>query len=467
VLIDEGTEAPATSETTDASGTVAAAPSRPRWSWRGLLGTLVPVLVIVVVCTGAVAVHVSNYRQVGPLDEQAHLDVVNRILDGGYPVLGDRLTTATRREVACRGIETPAGFGDRPDCSSYRTKGFPERAFSYEATQPPLYYAVTAEVSRITPGDAFDSIRRVGALWLAIGAVALYFTLRRFRVGAALAVVLSLALALSPPLLLAGSVVSNDIAVWAWAACGLLVLVTLLTGPPLRVPHLLIGAALGVVGGLTKPSALLIVFAFALAALLAQWWAGRWRWGLLLAGALVAGALLSTGAWGLVVNHVQRVPLQHVEPWSRFHIDSLDLEQLYKEPLFNLVTTLHAFVPRSWRLDWRLDVLIQLAVYVEVGILLLPLLSRTANRVGRSVGIAYLSAVAVSGPYYVLLYAYATHMLYGADTRFAFGLIPMMAVVVVAWVQSRWQQWTVAVVLALPGLMYLMLVARLWDTVTR
>jgi 4-amino-4-deoxy-L-arabinose transferase-like glycosyltransferase len=459
VSVREGTGSPAALEPVETRGS-SARTSR-------LLTALLPALLIIVVCAAAVVTHVADYQRLGPLDEQAHLDVVNRILAGSYPVLGDKLTTVTRHEVACRGIETPAGFGDRTDCHTFRRRVYPEHAFSYEATQPPLYYAVTAELSRITPGDGLDSIRRVGALWLSVGAVALYFTLRRFRAGIAVAMVLSLALALSPPLLFAASVVSNDVAVWAWGACGLLVVVALLQRPGLRWWHLLIGAAVGAVGAMTKPSALLIVMAFALAALLVQCWAGRWRGGVLLAGALVAGALLTTGAWGFVVNQVQHVPLQHVDPWRRYHIDSFDPVQLVKQPLFNLVTTQRAFVPTMWRLDWRLGVVVQIAVYVELGLLLIPLLSRTADRIGRSVGIAYLAAIAVSGPFYVLLYAFATHLLYGADARFAYGLIPMMAVVLIAWVQPRWQQWTLTTLLALPALMYLALVTDLVGPIRR
>lgn len=455
---DEGNGAPGTSDAVDAPASDAVRGARRRHWMVRLTLTLLPVVLIVLVCGAVVVAHVSEYRQLGPLDEQAHLDVVNRILAGGYPVLGDKLTEKTRREYACRGIETPAGFADHGSCKSWRRRRYPERAFSYEATQPPLYYEVTAEVSRVTPGDGLDSIRRVGALWLAIGAVALYFALRRFAVGAALATVLSLALALSPPLVLAASVVSNDIAVWAWAGCALLVLVTLLKGPPLRVPHLLVAAAMGAIGGLVKPSALLIALALGLAAVLVEWWAGRPKWGFLLGGSLVGGAFLATFAWGQVVNHVQHVPLQHLDPWGRFYISSLDPDQLVKQPLFNLVSSLKAFIPSVWRVDWRLQVLVQIAIYVQISMLLLPIVSRTADRVGRSVGIAYLGAVAVSGPYYVLLYGLATHVLYGADSRFAFGLLPLMAVVLVAWVPKLWQRWTLAGLLALPGVWYVLLV---------
>jgi hypothetical protein len=463
----EGDDAPASSDTVDAPVSRAAEGAhRPHWL-RRLITTLLPVVLIVVVCGAVVGAHVSEYRQLGPLDEHAHLDIVNRILAGGYPVIGDKLMTKTRHEYACRGIETPAGFGDHGDCKTRRTRSYPERAFSYEATQPPLYYGVTAELSRVTPGDGVDSIRRVGAVWLAIGAVALYLTLRRFAVGAPLATVLSLAVALSPPLVLVASVVTNDVAVWSWAACTLLVVVTLVKGPQVRIPHLLAVAAIGVVGGLVKPTAPLIALAIALAALHALWWAGRPKWGLLLGGSLVGGALLATVGWGLVVDHVQHVPLQHIDPWNRFTISSLDLDQLFKQPLFRFVTTVGAFIPSVWRADWRLQVLIQVAMYVQIALLLLPLVGRTADRVGRSVGIAYLAAVAVSGPYYVLLYAYATHILYGADSRYAFGLLPLMAVVLVAWVPKLWQRWTLAALLALPGIWYVVLVTDIASVTKR
>lgn len=464
---DEGSDAPAASDTADAPGSDAVDGARRPHRLPPLITQLLPVVLIVLVCGAVVGAHVSEYRELGPLDEHAHLDIVNRILAGSYPVLGDKLMEKTRREYACRGIETPAGFDDRGDCKAWRKRSYPERAFSYEATQPPLYYAVTAEVSRVFPGDGLDSIRRVGALWLAIGAVALYFALRRFAIGAPLATVLSLAVALSPPLILAASVVTNDVAVWAWAACALLLVVTLLRGPRVRIPHLLAVAAIGAVGGLIKPTAPLIAVALGLAALLALWWVGRPKSGVLLAVSLVGGAVLATVAWGLVVDHVQHVPLQHIDPWNRFTISSLDLDQLFKQPLFRLVATMGAFIPSVWRKDWRLEALIQIGIYVQIALLLLPLVGRTADRVGRSVGIAYLATVAVSGPYYVLVYAYATHILYGADSRYAFGLLPLMAVVLVAWVPKLWQRWTLAGLLALPGIFYVILFTGVVSVSTR
>ncbi len=459
-----GNGAHTTPESVVAPAATADAPSGAPRPVGQVVRALVPVVVILVVCIAAVAIHVSNYRRLGPIDEQAHLDYVNRVASGELPALGDKLSRETRREISCRGIETPAGFGDHLDCHEIRSvKGLPEDGNSYEATQPPLYYAVTAALSRITPGDDVDSIRRVGAFWLAVGGIALYFTLRRFKVGTLYALALSLTLTLSPTLLAAASVVSDDIAVWTWGAVALLIVVTLLKGPPLRGPALFVAGAVGAVGGLIKPISLLIVVALALAAVLAQWWAGRPKWGFLFAGSLIVGALATTGVWGIVVNHLRHVPLQSVQPWARYHVSSLDLTELFKQPLFKLVSILGAYLPLARRGDWRLTALIQIAIYIQVGILLLPLLSRTPNRIGRSMGTAYLAVVAVSGPYYVVLYYVSTQILYGADNRFAFGLVPIMAVVLVAWIQPRWQRWTLAALLALPAIWYLVLVSGIAD----
>lgn len=426
-----------------------------------VLAKMLPVALIFVVCFGAVAMHVSKYRHLGPLDEQAHLDYVNRVLDGHLPRLGDTVNTVTRRQVACRGLETPIGFGDHPNCKAYRTdKLLPEKGNSYEAGQPPIYYVVTATISRVMPGDDIDSIRRVGGLWLAGGAIALYLTLRRFKVGPSLAVLATLGLALSPPLLMAASSVSNDIAVWTFGAVGLWAVVGLMKVPELRYPHLLIGAAVGLVGALIKPSALLIIIAFAVIVALQQWWVGRWKWGLLLGGSLLAGAVVATGAWGLVVTNLQHRPIDEVTPWARYRISTLNIDQLFKQPLFYLVTPLKAFIPSAWRSDWILEVLIQVAIYVQIGLLILPFLGLwPKDRASRSIGLVYLGVVAISGPYYVVLYFVATHILYGADTRFAFGFIPLMAVVLVTWVPYLWQRWALAAFIALPAAWYLLLVS--------
>lgn len=428
--------------------------------WSKITRKLLPAALVFVVCVIAVGWHVAEYRHLGPLDEQAHLDYVNRIGSGHLPELGQKLNRETRRQVACRGLETPVGFGDHPDCDKFRTDdSLPENANSYEAGQPPLYYAVTAIIGKVMPGDDVDSFRRVGGLWLGIGAVALFLTLRRLKVAEALAVVVTLVLALTPPLLFGASVVSNDIAVWTFGAIALFVVVVLMQQPTLRYPHLLIGAALGALGGFTKPSALLIIGALALCVVLQQWWAGRVKWGLLLGASMLAGAAAATGAWGIVVTSVQQRPIDEVMPWARYRVSQFNVDQLFRQPLFNLVSTYRAYIPASIRGDWVMDTLFQAAVYVQVGLLMLPVLVKWPEDPSRSIGISYSVAVVISGPYYVALYYVATHILYAADTRFAFGLIPFLAVLLAVWVPNRWQRWSITGALALPVLWYWLLLS--------
>jgi hypothetical protein len=227
--------------------------------------------------------------------------------------------------------------------------------------------------------------------------------------------------------------------------------------PELRPWHYAAAAGVGVVGALTKPTTLLIVGALALAVVLQQTWAGRARTGWYHAGAHVHGAGIATGLWGLVVTNLSDKTLTDIEPWKRFRVDSLDLQQLFRQPVFNLISPYKAFVSRSIRVDWVLNWLFEAAVYVGVGLLLLPLLARWPDDPGRSIGISYAVAVVISGPYYVLLYYVSTHIVYGADSRFAFGLLPMAGVMLATWVPKSWQRWSLVGVLALPAVWYALL----------
>lgn len=433
-------------------------------AWRAVL----PVLVIVVVCVGAVAWHVSEITRIGPLDEQAHLDYVNRLLDGRFPRMGDKLTAETREQVACRGMATPAGPGAPGDCEKGLINAeMPEDGNSYEATQPPLYYVPTALVSRVMPGDDVDSIRLTGALWLVAGALGLSFALRRLRVEAALAAGIALVIALTPPLWFAASVVSNDIAVWAFGGLALWAVVFLLQQPALRGWHVALAAAVGALGAATKPTALLVVAALGLAVVLQRCWTGRRRDGWILAAALVGGAALATGVWAIVVTSIQHRPFDEVQPWSGYQVDSLSWDQLFRQPLFNFVSPYKAFVPHQLRIDWVLDWLFQGAMFIGAGLLLLPVLSRTDEREARAIGIAYLTAVLISGPYYVTLYYVTTSIVFGADTRFMYGLLPMLGVLLGVWVARAWQRWTITALLALPIVWYALLFAGAVTPATR
>ncbi len=103
----------------------------------------------------------------------------------------------------------------------------PEDGNAYEAGQPPLYYAVTADRS-VGSSRATTSTRSGGSVrsGSAVGAVALYLTLRRFQVADALrGRAEPRARPLAAARSFAASSVSNDIAVWTFGAVALLAVV--------------------------------------------------------------------------------------------------------------------------------------------------------------------------------------------------------------------------------------------------
>ena len=57
---------------------------------------------------------------------------------------------------------------------------------------------------------------------------------------------------------------------------------------------------------------------------------------------------MATGL-GLVVTSIQDRALTDIEPWKRFHVDSLELEQVFRQPLFNFISPYKAFVTHSIR----------------------------------------------------------------------------------------------------------------------
>ena len=116
----------------------------------------------------------ATYRQLGPLDEQAHLDYVNRIASRP-PARSSATSSAVRpgAQVACRGLETPAGFGDHLDCrhATGPTRSCPRTGTRTRPTQPPL--VLRGHRGRSAGScPATTSTRSGGSArcWLAVGA---------------------------------------------------------------------------------------------------------------------------------------------------------------------------------------------------------------------------------------------------------------------------------------------------------
>ena len=125
-----------------------------------------------------------NFPYVSPIDEAAHFDYVTDLPH--VPALGEPLSQSTLRAVACR--TTGELVFEYPPCDSERFDPdvFPGGGYSNTGATPPLYYAVTAVITRpiidVTGWSQFRASRAVGALWLA-GLMAVCYLLA-LRLGA-------------------------------------------------------------------------------------------------------------------------------------------------------------------------------------------------------------------------------------------------------------------------------------------
>ncbi len=74
------------------------------------------------------------------------------------------MTQSSLREWACRGFAPEQAVTFPPcDAASYKPRQFPGEGYSYAAATPPLYYAVTALITRpvaaVTGWSLFDLAR--------------------------------------------------------------------------------------------------------------------------------------------------------------------------------------------------------------------------------------------------------------------------------------------------------------------
>lgn len=228
-------------------------------------------LVVVVMPAVTTVVAVDRFPSLSTLDEYAHIDYLRRIEDGEVPRIGDKVLPETARDVACRTIE-----GRRvSDCTlpEIPIEAIDAGGYSYEAQQPPLYYAITAvlrqPISLVVNGFV-NSARLTGMIWLSAGLGLLWWVLRR-RMGTsamATAVVCGV-VGLAPTVMSQAAVVNNDAPAVLTGTLLLLGYDQLRTDDRPRTA--LLAALVAVVLVLVKPLAILGVGAVTLALLLGSW----------------------------------------------------------------------------------------------------------------------------------------------------------------------------------------------------
>ena len=190
---------------------------------RYLCPTSAAALVCALVCVVApltlVAVHIEHSPTFSVIDEQAHIDYVQRVADGSLPRLGQHLLPATDSLLRCIGRPL---FGFRVPACHGATRRTLNRFFhsvhtaQYEAQQPPLYYAVTAvlrwPMMHLVGLGALPGTRLTGAIWLAAGLLLMWAAARIIGLDWRLTAAGVLLVAAAPNVVFAASSVGNDAA---------------------------------------------------------------------------------------------------------------------------------------------------------------------------------------------------------------------------------------------------------------
>jgi hypothetical protein len=137
---------------------------------RRFLVTLVVAQILLIFCLAIVVVF--QFHRFSPIDEEAHYSYIEQVADhGSLPILG-------KSETSPEGLAIARGTYPRMARVDPRSLGL--NGLSYEAFQPPLYYALAAPVFLITPNysDKIYAVRLFDVVLL-LAAVALAGRLTR------------------------------------------------------------------------------------------------------------------------------------------------------------------------------------------------------------------------------------------------------------------------------------------------
>lgn len=199
-----------------------------------------------------VAVHVPQHQGLSPSDEYVYVDYLAKVPHEGFVHRGEKTGAFARHYLDCHGVEN-AVAPDPQACASGSTTPDSRYPFGGDSTADiysPVYFAVSwvlAAPLRALGVDLVDSVRWLGAVWLALAGVLLYFAFVRIGAPRILAFALGLAVIGSPSAFVADTFVSTDAPTYAIAAALLLGLVSFERrwAPPVLI-------AVAAVGTLTK-----------------------------------------------------------------------------------------------------------------------------------------------------------------------------------------------------------------------
>ncbi|MFL6205785.1 MAG: ArnT family glycosyltransferase [Acidimicrobiales bacterium] len=416
-----------------ATPTIAEQASGPRPRASRVVGAVLFTLVVVVMPLATTTIAVARNDELSVYDEYAHIDYLRRVERGEVPRVGDKVLPETARDVACRTIS-----GRRvADCLAdvVPPEAIDAGGYSYEAQQPPLYYAITAVIRQpftLVVNDFVNAARLTGMVWLSAGLAVLWWFLRACRGAAVVPTAIVCALAgLAPPVVSQASTVTND-------AAAILIGALVLVGwdrsrRDQRLSTVLLLCAGAVVLVLIKPLAVIPIGAATLGVLIERWTdsrtlTARLRWA---APAIVAA--ITYQGWQLVRDARAVVPYAEVVeallgarailpefPYHALGVYSSKLLTAYENGGPNYVAGVAASVGL-------------LCVYT-------PAIATALGHGKRELQALEIGAVAVAvvAPMLLLAQSYfQVHRGGGASARYSLALIPFFLVAFAPWLEAK------------------------------
>jgi len=426
------------------------------------MSIVVAFMVCIVAPVSLVALHIHENPMFSPIDESAHFDYVNRIADGGLPRLGQPMLNTTMRAVACRGTALPGAVV--PPCSTavLHPGQFGGGGLSYEAQQPPAYYAITVPFRwaavHIFGLSPLSGTRAVGALWLVAGLLLLWIAGRVLRLAPKVIGAAILLVAVAPAVVYESSIVSNTASM---VFVGGLIAVSAALAfryPGRWVPPVLL--LVGVFAAATKETgALAAVVVAALFAILAfprrptgaGWLRSAWGWvriWLPNGGALAIGAVVTVVAWSVISNRLSLIDPKTLPALGALRGYPVGVALIAREALTLLTpatgsydafrTTTSATVPVSSLLSQHLQTITGVLLgYLFIaggaaGLFVRP------RRWHHWLGLLTLAALFVGG----IVLGVGIWLTYDADPglsgRYGLALLPFLAIALVTAVRGRW-----------------------------
>ncbi len=420
-------------------------------------------LALTVISLLLVGLHIRAYETLSPIDELQHVDYVIRAGEFDIPRRNEQVGAEAMAEAACRSVDAPGYEGPPCGLDEYDPNDFQENGFNTAASQFPPYYVITGVSARVlTAVGVFDSkvtaARTLGALWAASAWSVVWYLMAVLGIRRSARAV-AVALLITTPLIVfhAGATVNADVSLMLCGALAMLATVKFEMGR-FRAEWLILTFV-----GLyfVEATNILAIATCAVYLVVRRGLDTSFSWRVRLAPLLVLPALVF-----FRLSIADRVHNALFPPAPRERAS----ERLSAAPMFvnhrtdevsieKVLAQLEStFTPvRNPYFSPPLRSQLTIAGVQLTNWVLIALMFATAFIVVVSARLTWWARVTVAallaaGPFYTFYFAYFSNQDFPAPARFALPLVPMIAVVVAAALQSRAAWWAASIVAAVTAL---------------